>query len=64
MIMHTEKYCDNLERLDPVAAIRAIHQAWLQMRALPQTGHYDNGPAIEALRACLAQAGHPAGGAI
>lgn len=60
--MHTENYCDSLERLDPVAAIRAVHQAWLQMRALTSCGHYDNAPAIEALRACLEQAGHPAGG--
>lgn len=62
--MDTERYCDTLQNLDPVAAVRALHQAWLQLRALTANvdcGHYDNAPALGALQACLAQAGHPAG---
>ncbi len=63
-MMHTEAYCETLASLDPVQAVRAIHQAWLQLSALTQncdTGDYDNAPALNALQACLAQAGHPAG---
>ena len=65
--MHTNIYiyCDTLERLDPVKAVRAIHQAWLQMRALDANidcAPYDNAPALQALHDCLRDAGHPAGG--
>jgi hypothetical protein len=61
--MHTETYCATLDRLDTVQAVRAIHQAYLQLRAVDRNcdvQHYDNGPALEALAMCLAQAGHPA----
>lgn len=60
--MHTETYCPNLANLDPVKAIRAIQQAELQLRALDEfvdCEHYDNGPALDALRECLRDAGHP-----
>ena len=62
MTMHTETYCTTLDRLDPVAAIRAVHQAYLQLAALDRhcdVEPFDNAPALEALGACLAQAGHP-----
>ena len=64
--MHTETYCATLQDLDPVAAIRAIHEAYLQLKAMTancDVAPYDAGPALEALKECLAQAGHPAGGA-
>jgi hypothetical protein len=61
---HTERYCDTLDRLDRVKAIRAIQQAYLQLAALDAyadcTG-YDNEPALNALLECLRDAGHPAG---
>jgi hypothetical protein len=63
MTMHTDKYCDNLDNLDRAKAIRAIHEAWLQLSAM---GHrpeingttYDNVPALHALADCLHEAGH------
>ncbi len=61
-MMHTELYCATLDRLDPVQAVRAIHQAYLQLRAVDtacDVEPYDNAPALDALKACLAQAGHP-----
>ena len=32
--MHTELYCTTLDELDPVQAIRAIHEAWAQLAAV------------------------------
>ena len=60
-MMHTEMYCDHLARLDPTDAIRAIHQAWLQLNATSRTAAdeaFDNEPSIAALASCLRQAGH------
>ena len=60
-MMHTELYCETLGRLDPAKAIRAIHQAHLQLAALNQNvdcEHYDNAPALAALFECLKDAGH------
>jgi hypothetical protein len=60
--MHTEAYCTTLPALDPVAAIRAIHQAFLQLSAVAancDTEPYDNGPALADLAICLKAAGHP-----
>ena len=60
--MTTEDYCPALPALDRVKAIRAIHQAWLQLSALTDNvdcEHFDNAPALQALAACLADAGHP-----
>ncbi len=60
----TERYCSTLDRLDRTKAIRAIQQAYLQLAALTaytETGAYDNRPAMNALLACLRDAGHPAG---
>jgi hypothetical protein len=50
-MMHTELYCPTLADVDPVAAIRAIHQAWLQLCATYDAAAaddmcFDNGPAI------------------
>lgn len=61
--MHTEIYCETLENLDKVKAIRAIHQALLQLVAIENTStssgnDYDNMPAILALRELMADAGH------
>ncbi len=63
MTMHTEIYCTKLDSLDRVQAVRAIHQAYLQLAALTANVDcecFDNAPALEALTACLAAAGHPA----
>lgn len=60
--MHTEIYCETLAALDPVKAIRAIHQAHLQLAALTRSVDlegYDNKPVLDALAQCLADAGHP-----
>lgn len=57
--MHTERYCDSLESLDRVAAIRAIHEAFMQLSSA-QDGLdcLDHGPALESLAACMRAAGH------
>ena len=63
MTMHTELYCPTLGALDVNKAIRAIHKAYLQLRATDDSAHadnFDNRPAMEALAECLGQAGHPA----
>lgn len=60
--MHTETYCATLGSMSRVAAIRAIHQAWLQLTALSANvdcEHFDNAPAIQSLAAALRDAGHP-----
>ncbi len=60
--MHTEKYCDTIDSLHRAQAIRAIHQAWLQLRALTNSVDcdcYDNRPTMAALADCLRAAGHP-----
>ena len=62
--MHTELYCPTLDKLNRVKAIRAIQQAYLQLTALSaytDTEGYDNAPAMNALLACLRDAGHPVG---
>ena len=58
--MHTELYCRTLEILDPVKAIRAIHEALLQLQAasVDDGRVLDHTGAIASLRACLGQAGH------
>lgn len=62
--MHTELYCRTLGNLEPTNAVRAIHAAWLQLNAIGvqvDTGDgatYDNAPALQALSACLKDAGH------
>lgn len=59
--MQTETYCCTLSALDPVKAIRAIHQALIQLSALDSSvdcQHFDNGPALADLRDCMKQAGH------
>jgi len=59
-MMHTDIYCTTLESLDRVKAIRAIHQAYLQLRAIgPRIEDFDNDPAMAVLSDCLKDAGHP-----
>lgn len=60
-MMHTDIYCLKLADLDRVKAVRAIHQAWLQLRAHDKIDHepFDNEPALAALADCLKDAGHP-----
>lgn len=62
MTMHTELYCPKLGELDVAKAIRAIHEAYLQLRAADTdtSEALDHRPALESLADCLAQAGHPA----
>lgn len=58
--MHTELYCTTLDQLDRVKAVRAIHEALLQLAATSRAAGdegFDNAPAIAALGECLAQAG-------
>lgn len=60
--MDTERYCCTLDKLDPAEAIRAIHNAWLQLSALNANvdcEHYDNAPALRQLAGALRVAGHP-----
>jgi len=63
--MDTERYCHTMGKLDRVKAIRAIHQSYLQLKALSErvydeaTGtDFDNRPAIQKLEECLKDAGH------
>jgi hypothetical protein len=61
-MMHTEIYCGSLDRLTREEAIRAIHQAALQLTATASAARaegFDNFPAIAALDRCLNAAGHP-----
>jgi hypothetical protein len=57
---YTEKVCTSLEALDPAKAIRAIHRALLQIEAGEKLGFdcLDNADTIDALRACMIDAGH------
>lgn len=62
-MMHTEIFCRKLDALDHAKAIRAIHQAWLQLSAIGARVEvdgttYDNNPALASLEACLSDAGH------
>jgi hypothetical protein len=59
--MDTERYCLTLDQLDREKAIRAIHQAYLQLAATMPAAiaeGYDNTPAARALVECLKDAGH------
>ena len=62
--MDTEKYCSNLENLDKTQAIRAIHEAYLQLKAIKAYEHiksdnwFDNEPILRNLEKCLESAGH------
>ncbi len=62
-MMHTELYCPKLRELDRVAAIRAIHQAHIQLSAAtreqPEESNLDNKPALAALASILRSVGHP-----
>jgi hypothetical protein len=57
--MRTEMCCSTLGALDKVEAIRAIHQAFIQLSAVEdgQEG-LDNRPCLERLSECLKAAGH------
>lgn len=57
--MHTERYCQTLDNLDRTKAVRAIHQALLQLAAHERgADSLDNRQAIADLRDCLKDAGH------
>jgi hypothetical protein len=57
--MRTEMYCRTLGALDKVEAIRAIHQAFIQLSAFEAgVERLDNGPCLEQLSECLKAAGH------
>ena len=59
--MHTEDHCLNLGDLNVTDAVRAIHQAYLQLSAMAENldvTPYDPHPALASLRSCLQQAGH------
>ena len=63
MTMHTDLYCDSLDSLDRATAVRAIHEAWLQLAAIGHRAEiggttFDNVPALHALANCLHEAGH------
>ena len=60
-MMSTERYCETLDNLDRAKAIRAIHEALIQLQAA-KAGRLDNldhGPALESLNDCMKDAGHP-----
>ena len=61
--MHTEMYCSDLAALDPLAAIRAIHQAHLQLAEMglrPEIDGttFDNASTLTALWDCLKSVGY------
>ena len=59
--MDTERYCLTLDNLDRGQAIRAIHQALLQLAATMPAAlaeGFDNVPAIQSLVQCMKDAGH------
>ena len=62
--MHTEIYCPQLDQLNHVQAIRAIHEAWLQLDAIGSRievdgRSLDNSRALRSLRDVLASVEHP-----
>ena len=57
--MHTEIFCKTLSQVDPVMAIRAVQEAWLQLSAHKNDVQgLDDKPALKSLEAILVQAGH------
>lgn len=59
--MDTERYCKTLDKLDKTKAIRAIQEAYLQLKSLDTWEnkiHWNNQPTIKALEDCLKDAGH------
>lgn len=59
--MDTERYCTTPDNLDRVKALRAIHQALLQLSAVVRNcdvAPYDCAPALSDLASCLKDAGH------
>lgn len=59
--MDTERYCKTLDNLNRMQAVRAIHEALLQLQALTANvdcEHFDNNHAIQSLAECLKTAGH------
>lgn len=62
MTMHSENYCNTIDELDRVDAVRAIHEALLQIEAGEIHGFdcLDMVGLKQNLRACLKQAGHVA----
>lgn len=62
-MMHTEIYCDNIDNMDKVKAIRAIHQAFLQLKAIGEKVEvgglvYDNSQTISDLADALRDVKH------
>lgn len=56
---HADTFCTRLEVLDPAQAIRAIHEALMQLNAAKAgVESLDHAGAIQSLSACLNQAGH------
>lgn len=58
--MHTELYCETLNALDSVKAIRAIQEAYAQLCAADrgEIDCLDHKPALASLADCLRDAGH------
>jgi hypothetical protein len=58
--MHTEIACSDLDKLDRVKAIRAIHEAYLQLKAVDRYGadNLFNERVVASLAECLKDAGH------
>jgi hypothetical protein len=54
--MMTEMYCTNLENVSRVEMIRAIHEAFLQIKS--EAENKDNGPVLLNLEKCLRDSGH------
>jgi hypothetical protein len=61
----SDRYCETLSDLDQAQAIRAIHQAWIQLNAMSYQGRaevdgteYDNRATLQELATCLRAAGH------
>ena len=58
--MDTENYCKTLDNLDKIQAIRAIHEAYLQLKAMEKDNYilWDNKTVLNSLQKCLIDAGH------
>ena len=60
--MNTEDYCQTPEMMCPVMAVRAVHEAYLQLAAIQKEGcapQFDNRPAMRSCAEVLRDAGHP-----
>ncbi len=62
--MDTDTYCKSLNKLNKKEAIKVIHEAYLQLKAIEEADNmgdricFDNKPVLKRLEMCLEKSGH------